>query len=158
LDDEAPDANVTQTIRDYEQGRDAWFGGVRMLGTGLRVGMNVAAGLNPITSARLAINDPGDGNYVAGAPGAIPGPGAEGRALEETVKLGRAGEKAAGIVKNTEQIISATGRARFRVPDLLDHEAKIIGEVKNVGYQHLSSQIKDDIAYARANGYTFELW
>lgn len=72
---------------------------------------------------------------------------------------GAAGEAAAGIVKNTERIASATGTATYRVPDVLDHGAKIIGEVKNYTTTSvpLTGQIKDDIAHAQANGYTMIL-
>ena len=44
-----------------------------------------------------------------------------------------------------------------RVPDVLNHSAKIIGEVKNVGSLSYTSQLKDYAAYAAQNGYTFEL-
>ncbi|MGY1396906.1 putative toxin [Streptomyces sp. SS10] len=33
-----------------------------------------------------------------------------------------------------------------------DHAADVIGEVKNVKYQHLSTQIKNDLQYVAANG------
>ena len=71
---------------------------------------------------------------------------------------GEAGEAVAGIVKNTERIPSLTGTATFRIPDILNKTDKIIGEVKNYsGTVSLTEQIKDDVAYARANGYTMEL-
>jgi hypothetical protein len=41
---------------------------------------------------------------------------------------GEAGELAAGIVKNTELITSSTGSAAYRVPDILDHANKVIGD------------------------------
>jgi Restriction endonuclease fold toxin 7 len=44
---------------------------------------------------------------------------------------GEAGEALANIVKNTERIPSLTGAAAYRVPDILDSSAKVIGEVKN---------------------------
>lgn len=72
---------------------------------------------------------------------------------------GEAGELAAGIIKNTERISSSTGSAAYRVPDILDHANKIIGEVKNYSTTtvNLTNQLKDDLAYAAANGYTMEL-
>jgi RHS repeat-associated protein len=72
---------------------------------------------------------------------------------------GEAGELAAGIIKNTERISSSTGSAAYRVPDILDHANKIIGEVKNYTTTtvNLTNQLKDDLAYAAANGYTMEL-
>jgi hypothetical protein len=51
-----------------------------------------------------------------------------------------------------------TGTASYRTPDILNHAAQEIGEVKNVAYQSLTSQLRDDIAYAQANGYTFNLY
>lgn len=70
---------------------------------------------------------------------------------------GETGEALANIVKNTERTPSVTG-ASYRVPDILDHANKIIGEVKNYnGTLSLTAQIKDDIAFSRQNGYTMVL-
>ena len=71
---------------------------------------------------------------------------------------GQAGEAAAGILKNTKRIPSVTG-ASYRVPDILDHANKIIGEAKNYTTTtvSLTAQLKDDLAYAASNGYTMEL-
>ena len=93
---------------------------------------------------------------VAGA-AARSGETVAGAATRAARQLGRAGEAAAGIVKNTERIASATGTAAYRVPDVLNHSAKIIGEVKNVGSLSYTSQLRDFAAYAAQNGYTFEL-
>ena len=71
--------------------------------------------------------------------------------------LGKAGEDAAGISKNTERIPSLTGTADFRVPDALSHEEGIIGEVKNVERLSFTAQLKDYVAYAQQNGYEFQL-
>lgn len=71
---------------------------------------------------------------------------------------GQTGEALANIVKNTERIPSLTGTAAYRVPDILDSSAKVIGEVKNYnGTLSLTAQIKDDIAFAQQNGYTMVL-
>ena len=72
---------------------------------------------------------------------------------------GETGEALFGFVKNTERIPSTTG-ASYRVPDLLDHAAKIIGEGKNYEGTTLSltNQIKDDVAYAQQNGYQMVLY
>lgn len=71
---------------------------------------------------------------------------------------GETGEALAGIVKNTERIPSLSGTAAYRVPDILDNSAKVIGEVKNYnGTVSLTAQIKDDIAFAQQNGYTMVL-
>ncbi|MFC7500917.1 putative toxin [Nocardioides sp. GCM10030258] len=45
-----------------------------------------------------------------------------------------------------------------RIPDEIDHLSGVVGEVKNVGYQHLSTQIKDSMAYADHLGYEFSLY
>ncbi|MFF0728722.1 DNRLRE domain-containing protein [Streptomyces sp. NPDC004134] len=71
------------------------------------------------------------------------------------VRAGQVGETAAGITKNTEKLRI---NGRTRIPDELDHTAGVIGEVKNVKYQHLSTQIRDDLQYAAANGYQFKLY
>ncbi|WP_428267207.1 putative toxin [Haliangium sp.] len=73
-------------------------------------------------------------------------------------QLGQAGEAAAGIVKNTERIASLTGTARYRVPDVLDHAARVIGEVKNVSRLSYTKQLRDFVAYAQHHRYTFYLW
>ena len=73
-------------------------------------------------------------------------------------ELGAAGELSAGIIKNTERISSATGAAPYRIPDVLDNAAGIIGEVKNVRYLSLTNQMRDFIAHAEAKGYTFQLF
>jgi hypothetical protein len=69
---------------------------------------------------------------------------------------GQAGETAAGIVRNTQRIPSATGRAAYRVPDELTDT--VIGEVKNVKHLEFRSQLQDDLAYAQANGLEFRLY
>ncbi len=62
------------------------------------------------------------------------------------------------MVQNTERIPSLTGTAAYRVPDILDKTNKIVGEVKNYsGTLSLTEQIKDDVAFAKANGYTVVL-
>ncbi|WP_432015299.1 putative toxin [Streptomyces cucumeris] len=69
--------------------------------------------------------------------------------------LGQQGESASGIVKNTQKLAM---NGRGRTPDELDHARGVIGEVKNVKYQHLSTQIKDYLDYAHANGYSMNLY
>jgi RHS repeat-associated protein len=72
---------------------------------------------------------------------------------------GEAGATLFGFVQNTERIPSTTGKA-YRVPDILDRTAKIIGEGKN--YQgttlSLTGQIKDDLAFAKQNGFKMVLY
>lgn len=88
------------------------------------------------------------------APGLVTGK----TALQTAQTLGRQGEILAGIVKNTQRIPSASGTAAYRVPDILNHAARVVGDVKNVASLSYTNQLKDIAAYAVTNGYTFELW
>ena len=72
--------------------------------------------------------------------------------------LGKNGESASGIIKNTERIQSATNTAKYRTPDGLNHSTKTISEVKNVKYQSLTSQLRDFLSYSKENGYSFTLY
>lgn len=74
-------------------------------------------------------------------------------AVRET---GRAGEKMAGIVKNTTRIKSAMNTAKYRIPDELN--SSVIGEVKNVRRLGYTNQLRDFAAYARQQGLTFKLY
>jgi hypothetical protein len=47
---------------------------------------------------------------------------------------GRTGEEMAGIIKNTDRIPSASGRAAYRIPDELN--PSVLGEAKNVSQFH----------------------
>lgn len=67
--------------------------------------------------------------------------------------MGQAGETASGITKNTQTLII---NGRSRTPDQLT--ATTIGEVKNVQYQYLSSQLRDYLAYAQQNALQFNLY
>jgi RHS repeat-associated protein len=67
----------------------------------------------------------------------------------ENAAAGRAAEVASGIVKNVSRIDSLTGTAKYRVPDILDRAARIIGDVKvNSTTLRLTSQLQDFIAFA----------
>jgi len=79
-----------------------------------------------------------------------------GPALARTI--GKAGEIASGIIKNTQRIDSLTNTSNYRIPDQLLHNTKLISEVKNVSILPLTNQIRDFVAYAQNSGYTFELW
>jgi RHS repeat-associated protein len=72
-------------------------------------------------------------------------------------RLGQSGENATCPVKNTERIPSLTGTAKYRTPDTLDHVNGIIGDTKNVQYQAMTDQLRDDQYYAIVNGYEFQL-
>lgn len=78
-----------------------------------------------------------------------------GDALSVARTLGRAGESAAGITKNTERIESLTGTAKFRIPDELSN--KVLREVKNVEEQALTHQIRDFLLHAEQQGLKFDL-
>ena len=69
-------------------------------------------------------------------------------------ELGKAGEKAAGIEKNTKTI-SMNGRNR--IPDGYDPNMWV-QEVKNVKTQSLTSQLKDDFIFAFQNNLKMELY
>lgn len=82
---------------------------------------------------------------------------------EQTVQrspqtLGKIGEIASGLEKNTERIPSASNTANYRIPDGLNHVSKTISEVKNVGYQSLTNQLRDSLSYAQSKGYRFDLY
>ncbi len=86
--------------------------------------------------------------FTKGAPAAVKTP----------QQIGKAGEAAAPIIKNTQKIDSFTQTAGGRIPDELNVSQKVIGEVKNVQYQSLTNQLKDFNHYAQENGYTFNLY
>ena len=61
-------------------------------------------------------------------------------------RLGREGEDAAQIVKNTQRIESLSGRTTYRIPDALTK--RTLTEVKNVKYLHFSTQLRDSLHYS----------
>jgi RHS repeat-associated protein len=65
-------------------------------------------------------------------------------------QLGKAGE-AGGLMKGV--IPSLTKTAVRRMPDILDKSAGLIGDIKNVAVLKMSNQMKDFIAFAKANNY-----
>lgn len=67
---------------------------------------------------------------------------------------GLVGEVSSGIEKNTQSIII---NGNTRIPDILDPANKVIGEVKTVQYQSLTSQLRDFMTYAQDKGYQFKL-
>jgi hypothetical protein len=72
--------------------------------------------------------------------------------------LGKAGETASGIIKNTKHIPSLSNTAAYRIPDQWLEDPKLISEVKNVTKLSLTNQLKDFVAFAQKEEYTFELW
>ncbi len=82
---------------------------------------------------------------------------ASANSMQQVVTKGKAGELAAGIVKNTQRIyISAT---KYRIPDGLDVINKTLSEVKNYsGVLSYSAQLRDYVAWSQANGYKMYLY
>ena len=64
--------------------------------------------------------------------------------------LGKAGEEAAGIIKNHKRITSIIYSNKYRIPDVLNR--KIIGEVKNVARLAFTRQLKDYYYHAQIKG------
>lgn len=103
---------------------------------------DVAKHSDDILSSKSSVFDPSE--YTKGTP----------------QEIGKKGEELAGLSgpnKNKEVIVGPSS-GKNRIPDGLNHQTETISEVKNVQNQSLTSQIKDDIAYAQDTGYTFELW
>jgi hypothetical protein len=73
-------------------------------------------------------------------------------------QLGDVGEAASaeltGLPKNTLRIPSASGARDYRIPDHLDPlDQRYIAETKNVKYQSLTLQLRDDAAHVLRGGY-----
>jgi hypothetical protein len=73
--------------------------------------------------------------------------------MSQAVRLGREGEIAAGI---TGPKVGVTINGRLRFPD--EMTPTLIKEVKNVGRQGWTRQLRDYADLARSEGKTFELW
>ena len=71
--------------------------------------------------------------------------------LKENVEKGRLGEINAGIVKNTKHIPSQLPNKEYFIPDGIVNEHHF-QEVKNVNFQSLTSQLKEDIKHVGPNG------
>jgi len=75
------------------------------------------------------------------------------------VRKGQAGEAAVRRVADIGIKAPFTGASgKKRIADGFNDLTNRIAEVKNVSYQALTSQIRDYVAYAKANNVTFELW
>ena len=64
--------------------------------------------------------------------------------------------RATGLLRNTKRLILPSGR--YRIPDVLDRAAKIVGDAKCIKKAFATAQIRDLASWARANGYTCKLW
>lgn len=64
-----------------------------------------------------------------------------------------------GTVQNTERILQgqATGAA-YRIPDMLSHIDKVLGEIKGVQNLSNTGQLRDFIGFAKETGYSFNLY
>ena len=74
------------------------------------------------------------------------------------VRMGQVGEVAVRAVANIGPKAGFTVQNRNRIADGLNLALKTVSEVKNVAYQGLTLQIRDYIAFAGANGLTFNLY
>ncbi|CAN5503231.1 hypothetical protein BH11ARM2_BH11ARM2_39650 [soil metagenome] len=63
-----------------------------------------------------------------------------------------------GLEKNTERLFFKGDKAAYRTPDQLDQANYIIGEVKNVNEQYLSSQLKRYLQFAQNNNFRMILY
>ena len=70
--------------------------------------------------------------------------------------LGRSAENATCPLKNRTSIPSLNCTAKFRIPDLLDPAAKLIGDTKKMPYISMTPQLQDFIDYANQMGYQFQ--
>ena len=81
------------------------------------------------------------------------------RKMQDIAAKGKTGEVLSGITKNTSHIPSLTGTASYRIPDMLDHSTRILGEVKNYsGTISLTSQLRDFVLWSQLNGYQMHLY
>ncbi len=69
--------------------------------------------------------------------------------------IGKIGEQMSKWPKNTVRIDSSTRSAKYRIPDYLNFDKKVLGEVKNVKRLSFTKQIEDFMLYSEKNGLTF---
>jgi hypothetical protein len=95
------------------------------------------------------------GESIKGAvPKSIAGPTVASK-MSSVRALGKQGETAAGIAKNTQRIVSLSGKAKYRIPDELTETA--VKEVKNVAQLDFNAQIRDSLHFAIEEGKDFFL-
>jgi Restriction endonuclease fold toxin 7 len=70
--------------------------------------------------------------------------------------MGRAGEMVAGASQLTKERVFVNGRTR--IVDIFNRAENFVGEVKNVGYQSLTTQLRDSLEVALSNGMEFKLF
>jgi hypothetical protein len=144
-------------------------GGGAVAGALIGTGVGIAAGISTAAATTAAVTGAGAATTatttVLNATGGDPSDeisaitqvaNESGPVLARTI--GQAGEKMSGILPNIQRINSLTRTAQYRIPDQLLRSQKLISEVKNVAKLSLTNQIKDYVAFAQKEGYTFELW
>lgn len=93
---------------------------------------------------------------MAGGKFGIGGKVSKAAGMDTVRAAGLAGEKAAGVVRNSQHIPSLSGTAAYRIPDGLNSYA--LEEVKNVSRLSYSRQLQDFAAYSKQNGLAFNLY
>ncbi|MEH3101101.1 putative toxin [Sphingomonas adhaesiva] len=78
-------------------------------------------------------------------------------ATARAARLGLEGEQAIGIT-GPKVGIRIPGSNRLRFPDAVDLDARTLTEVKNVGYQGYTRQLRDYVTYAQDKNLTFNLY
>ena len=79
--------------------------------------------------------------------------------IGQSARIGKAGEIAAGISGTAKKraIPSMSGSAVRRYPEHINDQYKTLTEVKNVKRLGYTKQLKDDVTWAKANGYKVRL-
>lgn len=129
---------------------------------------------NWLMTAREIWNDPGSPLSYAGLLPVVPAAiGKGGKAVKRAANAGKICDKGCDIKRaerlgrEGEQAVDTLGPKvgieipntdRLRFPDKVDFPNNLLVEVKNVGHQNFSAQLRDYLSYSQANGMTFELW
>jgi hypothetical protein len=71
--------------------------------------------------------------------------------------MGTAGERVVGAIINLPSNTRALA-GNGRIPDFINLANRTLYEVKNVGYQSFTAQLRDMSGWAINNGYRFQLW
>ncbi|MFN8138200.1 MAG: putative toxin [Fimbriimonadales bacterium] len=109
-------------------------------------------------SVNMAVNSVGLGTGIVRAVGwrALDGRVAAKAAVTINREKGLATQLAEGAT-NTTRIDSYSGTAKYRVPDILDESAGVIGDVKDVNYLCTSPQLLDYIEYAKQRDFLLQI-
>ena len=135
----------------HNQGKNVWAG----IGIGAAAGALIGAGAGALVAAVTTGGGAAAVGTVSTAITTAISSGAGQKVASTPQAIGKAGEIASGIIKNTETIIMNN---HDRIPDMYDGLAKIMGEVKNVANLSYTSQLRDYFSYAVNNGFTMNLW